>query len=569
MNICHNVQKLLHIRHTGVVMFRASSFILFIFLISTFLFTSAQAEKRVALVIGNSAYQHIGKLQNPANDADLMERTLKQLGFEVIVAKDVTQSGMKLAISQYARKVNSYGTDTIGLVFYAGHGVQVDGLNYLIPVDAKITSEAEVSIWAFPANDLLYAMGKLGNRVNIIVFDACRNNPYRRLFRSATSGLASMVAPQGSFIAFSAQPGAVAADGTGKNSPFTQSLAKHLLTRQLKIDDVLKRVGRDVYRSTRKKQRPWLQTDIYEELCLAGACGSTGKSNKELETMRKRLAALEERLKAQKKGTEAGKKSGKIALGVFPKKVNSEKFVHGYKFQDCPDCPKMIVVRGGAFTMGASKREKLSSKFERPQHKVTIKKFAVGQFEVTFNEWDACVSDGGCKGYKPSDNGWGRGTRPVINVSWEDAKSYVKWLSRKTGQTYRLLTEAEWEYAAGAARTSVFWWGNRINDTQANSSGVARKTLPVNSFKANPFGLYNVHGNVWELVEDCNHESYNNAPADGSAWLNANGGQCSHRIGRGGAWDLDPVLLRLRIRVAFERNFRNFTIGFRVARTLH
>jgi formylglycine-generating enzyme required for sulfatase activity len=143
--------------------------------------------------------------------------------------------------------------------------------------------------------------------------------------------------------------------------------------------------------------------------------------------------------------------------------------------------------------------------------------FAVGRFAVTFDEWDACAADGGCNGYKPEDKGWGRGRRPVIEVSWDDAKAYVAWLSKTTGKTYRQLSEAEREYVTRAGTTTPFWWGNSISTSQANYDGTSvngeyrQQTLPVGSLQPNPWGLYHVHGNVWEWVEDCNHGSYSGA----------------------------------------------------------
>ena len=199
----------------------------------------------------------------------------------------------------------------------------------------------------------------------------------------------------------------------------------------------------------------------------------------------------------------------------------------GAFFKDCPDCPEMTIVPEGRFTMGSPENEP-EHQSEEAQHEVRFgKPFAVGRFAVTFAEWDACVADGGCGGYRPGDGGWGRDDRPVINVNWNDAKSYVQWLSKKTGKQYRLLSEAEREYAARAGTVTPFWWGSSISTGQANYDGIAilttvvakgeyrEKTLPVKSFKPNPWGLYQVHGNVWEWVEDCWHDSYNGAPADG------------------------------------------------------
>ncbi len=217
---------------------------------------------------------------------------------------------------------------------------------------------------------------------------------------------------------------------------------------------------------------------------------------------------------------------------------------------------------------------------EGPQHKVTIAKpFAVGRFAVTFAEWDACVAAGGCGGYKPGDSGWGRGDRPVINVSWDDAKAYVAWLSKKTGATYRLLSEAEREYAARAGTTTPFWWGSSITPEQANYDGsmapykgggkkgqYRKKTLPVKSFEPNPWGLYQVHGNVWEWVEDCWNDSYNGAPADGSA-LDKRRLQQSRFARR--LLGSDPQILRSAYRFGDTTDDRYNGIGFRVARTLN
>ncbi len=214
----------------------------------------------------------------------------------------------------------------------------------------------------------------------------------------------------------------------------------------------------------------------------------------------------------------------------------------GEVFRDCDHCPEMVVVPAGRFTMGSPSSESGRDSDEGPQRRVTFgAKFAVGVYEVTFAEWDACVSDGGCGGYHPDDAGWGRGRRPVMRVSWDDAQAYASWLSRETGESYRLLSEAEWEYVARAGTTTRYWWGNNVGRNRANCDGCGSRwddesTAPVGSFGANGFGLHDVHGNVWEWVEDCWHDSYAGAPRDGSAWLGNNGGDCSRRVLRGGSW---------------------------------
>jgi formylglycine-generating enzyme required for sulfatase activity len=239
----------------------------------------------------------------------------------------------------------------------------------------------------------------------------------------------------------------------------------------------------------------------------------------------------------------------------------------GKQFRDCDACPQMVAVPAGFFTMGSPQSEEGWSSDEGPQHDVTLPKFALSQNEVTFDEWDACVKSGGCNRYEPSDQGWGRGRRPVINVSWDDAKAYVAWLSKETSQPYRLLSEAEWEYAARAKKTTRYWWGNDLpTPEQANFGWNVGKTSEVGAYPANPLGLYDMNGNVWEWVEDCWHDSYKGAPPkDGSAWTS---GDCSRRVLRGGSWGLTPEYLRSAFRLGFFREVRSGGIGFRVARTL-
>jgi formylglycine-generating enzyme required for sulfatase activity len=241
-------------------------------------------------------------------------------------------------------------------------------------------------------------------------------------------------------------------------------------------------------------------------------------------------------------------------------------------FKECANCPEMMVVPAGSFTMGSPTSEPGRSADEGPQHTVTIARpFAVGRFEVTFDEWDACAADGGCNGYKPSDEGWGRGRRPVINVSWDDAEAYVAWLSKKTGKSYRLLSGAEYEYATRAGTQTAYPWGNAVGTNNANchacgSQWDAKQTAPVGSFAANGFGLYDMVGNVREWTEDCYHDSYSGAPTDGSAWIE--GGNCYDRVVRGGSFLLAPAFLRSASRYWFTTDYRLRYLGFRVARTL-
>ena len=236
----------------------------------------------------------------------------------------------------------------------------------------------------------------------------------------------------------------------------------------------------------------------------------------------------------------------------------------GEVLRDCPDCGELVVVPTGDFDMGAN-----DVPYEKPVHKVTIAKpFAIGRREVTFDEWDACVSEGGCK-YSPDDRGWGRGKRPVIDVSWDDAQAFVTWLSRRTTKRYRLPTEAEWEYAARAGTPTNFPWGRDAGANNANcedcSPTPTRRTVPVGSLRPNGFGLYDTSGNVAEWVQDCWNDTYRNAPKDGSAWAT---GQCGQRVLRGGSFASRSNQIRSSSRFRYDHDVRYYANGFRVVREL-
>lgn len=217
-----------------------------------------------------------------------------------------------------------------------------------------------------------------------------------------------------------------------------------------------------------------------------------------------------------------------------------------------PTTPVMVELPGGRFTMGSEGGEK----DERPAHEVDVPPFAIGKYEVSFAEWDMCVADGGCNAYKPADEGWGRSAKPVINVSWNDAKAYLRWLSDVTGEAFRLPTEAEWEYAARAETSTGFFWGEGADPSQANYDFSIGMTTAVDAYQPNQFGLLGVHGNVWEWIEDCWTESYEDQPPE----------DCDVRGLRGGSWDDGAQGMRSANRQGAGRDLRSKAGGFRVAR---
>jgi len=240
--------------------------------------------------------------------------------------------------------------------------------------------------------------------------------------------------------------------------------------------------------------------------------------------------------------------------------------------------PQMVTIPSGTFQMGSNCCER---KDEEPIHTVTIKTFRMSQTEVTFAQWDECISDGGCS-YKPNDQGWGRGNRPVIDVSYQHiTEQFIPWLNKSTGQTFRLPSEAEWEYAARAGSATKYAWGNEIDCSQAQYGRYGLKeanklvrecgksyhgTVKVKSFSPNNYGLYDMNGNAWELVADCYRESYNGAPSDGSAWLSS---ECTFdHVLRGGGWYTPAIYLRSADRNGVSATQHDQHIGFRLAQQL-
>ncbi len=307
---------------------------------------------------------------------------------------------------------------------------------------------------------------------------------------------------------------------------------------------------------------------------------------------RERLARLEaerqrlEREKAEREKAKREKAKRERLAREKAKRAWRDALKQRPVFQHCPECPEMVVVWEGSFAMGSPRSESGRRSAEGQVHRVAIRApFAVGKYEVTFAQWDACVKGGGCNGYRPSDKDRGRGRNPVINVGWHDAKTYVRWLSQKTGKRYRLLSESEWEYAARAGTSASRYWGDDVSEQCSYANGRDESSAdfvgwwtgapcedgfvfnaPVGTFSANAFGIFDMLGNVWEWVEDCWHENYAGAPVDGSAWTT--GGDCEQRVLRGGSRSEKPTRIRSAARSHEAPGLRNGHTGFRVGLTL-
>jgi len=534
--------------------------------------SDAAQEVRVALVIGNTDYVNTRDLPNAIRDAVLVGETLSKVGFTVTTRQNMSQADMQRALRDFA--VAAASAD-VAMVYYAGHGIEVDRTNYLVPVDASFGSPDEVDFGAIPL-DLVMKSVQRARRLKVVVLDSCRDNPFISKWDAAgksgsnrsigARGLAPIQEPPSdTLVAYAARAGSTAADGgPNDNSPYAKALTRRLAEPGTEIILVFRKVRDDVLSETSNTQEPFTYGSL---------------SGQEFFFV---------------------PKGAKVAAGPDPAKGKKP----GESFRDCPDCPEMVIVPAGSFMMGSPPDEAGRDKDEGPQRKVTIAQaFAVGRFEVTRGQYAAFVQATGrdtgsscavftggewkfdgnrnwrSPGFEQTD------AHPLVCVSWEEAQAYVQWLSQQTGRRYRLLSEAEWEYAARAGTTSAFIWGTDPNAGCRDANGADRTaqgklpsnwtystctdgavfTAPVGSYAANRFGLKDMIGNAWEWTEDCYNESYAGGPADGTAWRT---GDCSRRVLRGGSWDDDPQVLRSAYRVGGDSTSRGSGSGFRLARTL-
>ena len=558
---------------------------------------TAQGGRRLALVVGNNAYQAQGVLSNAVNDARAVANSLTEVGFSVTKLEDVTRSRLTSALGDFSRSLRD---DDVVLFYFAGHGVQVDQDNYLLPTDYTGQTEMALRLDAIRAVDVQEMLRSA--RVAMLVFDACRDNPYRGT-RSVGAGLAPMEA-RGTLIAYAAGAGETAADAPeSTNGLFTGKFVEALRVPGLSATELFRRVRREVYRASNAEQWPAVYDDLLSDFVFRAApfadAGPAGvgrpvgvrdttavAARLQQETLfwesiqgGTRRADFEAFLEQFPNGTFAALARNRLAaLGTpaaerpapdpprRPDPARPRPWRAGEAFRDCPTCPELVVVPAGAFRMGCvSQRGCVDD--ELPVRDVQVASFALSRYEVTFEEYERFASATGRR--RPSDWGWGGGSRPVTGVSWEDAVAYADWLSDETGERYRLLSEAEWEYAARAGTRTTYGWGQNIGRNRANCDGCGSRwdddeAAPVGSFAANAWGLHDMHGNVSEWVADCWHESYARALGGGSAWLT--GGDCRRRVLRGGSWLGGPVYMRSAKRARIDVGLRYANVGFRVAR---
>jgi formylglycine-generating enzyme required for sulfatase activity len=557
------------------------SFIIVIFLFLLPSFVTAEAP-RYALVIGNGAYRHVENLPNTANDASAIAQKLSALDYTVDLCLDTDLASMTRALSSWVRRLSADRSNE-GFFWYAGHGMQIAGENYLLPIDIDAEDEAALIYGSYPLGRLLLSLEQTArNKLNVVVLDACRDNPFKNLpggTRGVSRGFVTVEhPPQDLFIMFSTSPGTTAADGEGgKNSPFTEAFLRYMDSGEI-LPVMAGLVTRETMRLTDGKQRPYQNGSIVSELyyTLGGTSSSAGTPTP--------VAAIVSNPPAR--GSEG------VAL----------------------PSPVMVPVSAGTFTMGSPSMELDRAPFDETAREVRLSGFSLAAKTVSVGEFRRFVedsghvttaeSDGGAFAYNEAKSEWefraginwrNPGFRqgddhPAVAVSWFDAVHYCNWLSVKEGlrpaytisgvqvgwdrnaNGYRLPTEAEWEYACRAGTTGPFFTGERISTAQANydgnfpynygNRGLFRKaTTSAGSFPPNEWGIYDMHGNVWEWCWDFSGR-VNTAPSVDP--LGPETG--ARRINRGGSWASSGKNLRSAFRSNDLPETAGASLGFRLAR---
>ncbi|MEZ5997928.1 MAG: SUMF1/EgtB/PvdO family nonheme iron enzyme [Hyphomonas sp.] len=543
---------------------------------------------RFALVIGNSDYyQPAWKLTNPANDAQLMADALGDVGFQVTVLLNGTEAEMEDAFAAHGARLKAAGKSAVGLIYYAGHGVQSQGLNYLVPVDANARSEQDIWRQAPRLGDALRYVEDAGNSVNFVILDACRDNPLPSATRSAGGGLAEVKPARGLLISYSTAPGYVAYDGDGSNSAFALALAQSISQQNLIAEQVFKRVADSVNAATGGLQTPFYNSGLTgADFCFAGCSGApvpppvvvadSVTSSRMPAGTRSAAGTNADRIEAPK----FNEVSSMLRASAFAAAATGQT-VEQRKFRDCTECPEMVAIPAGTFLMGSPDDEAERKPTEGPQWQVSVGAFAASATEITWGQLDACVAAGGCSGNKARaetrSEPWTKASMPVVNITWPEAMDYVRWLNEQVdGEPYRLLSEAEWEYAARAGTTTTFNTGDTLSDKQANFNAGRqyngsvkgtwpRQPMPAGYYPPNAFGLYEMHGNVAEWGADCWFHDYTGRFGD-AAVEDKSG--CRTRVVRGGSWEKIPSYVRSATRDSYPDTGRDDSIGFRVARDM-
>ena len=541
---------------------------------------SQQKPARIALVIGNAAYPGARTpLSTTIVDARSLADELRRSGFEVDLKINVGKADMRNAIDGFTGRI---GPGVDALFYFSGYGMQVDRQSYLMPLNADAWSPSDIRKDGIKIDSVLAEMHRKGARVKILIIDAARRNHWEGRFRASPEGLAGIDAPENTLAMYSAVPGKLVTDRPGTNSVFVGELNKEIHAANMAgaanvtAEDVFNHLKIGIYRASGNEQIPWVASSLVEQFYFGPQQTGAGT----------------QQASAQPAEPE---KPQPIVDNVPLRHLNEIALMPNDHFRECVSCPEMLVVPEGEYMMGSPDDEADRNSNEGPQHRVKIPRhFAVSKLKVKREEFEKFVNE---TSYAGEDRCFtledgkveeraGRsfrnpgfeqnGSHPAVCVDWDDAKAYVAWLSKKTGKLYRLLSESEWEYVARAGTKTPFWWGTSISTDEANYDGRSthgggstgeyrEKTVPADMFKPNPWGLYQVHGNAMEWVEDCWNDSYQYGPSDD--WMRV-AGKCDVHVRRSGAWNTPAKMLRAAYRDNRKTGNRASNTGFRVARTL-
>ena len=644
--------------------------------------------KRLALVIGNDAYQKVSKLEKAGNDASSMARELKTAGFDVMLYRDLNYQAMVKNIDIFADRIN--GGDQV-VVFFAGHGIQIKTGAYLLPIDIEANSESQVEKTAYGLADLTDKLSEAKASFALVMVDACRDNPLKSKGRAIGSsrGLSAIEPPKGQMVIYSASKGQQALDRLSDNDDnpngvFTRSFIASMKMPGVRIEDLVREVQdavEELAHTVSHEQRPAIYNESRGSFYFFGpstvnvqpATAAPPSAGARLKTAieredelwdsikdadsneafneylkgypkgkfvtqakillaklkkaaaptaapplptptrgdnpddalwnaveqarsaddyevyvkqypkgryvalaKQRIQKLKDEARQQAEAAEqrawqtaesnptlevyaaylASYPSGRYAAPAQSKlaamKKEEAELRPGKVFKDCADCPEMLYIPVGSFQMGGMATD------EQPIHKVTLKAFALGKTEVTQGQWKALM------GNNPSSFAQCGDDCPVENVSWDDTQAFISKLNQKTGKTYRLPSEAEWEYACRAGGQDEYCGSDSIDSVAWYGSNSGNKTHPVAGKQANAWGLYDMSGNVWEWKQDCWNDNYNGALDDGGAWT---AGQCSvGRVLRGGSWLNYPQVASVTSRSRYVASIRSSSYGFRLAK---
>jgi formylglycine-generating enzyme required for sulfatase activity len=584
--------------------------------------TSNYTGKKIALVIGNWAYR-FKPLNNPQNDARDMAQLLRQLDFKVIHKENLGFEEMEDEVIQFKLELKKKGQ--VGLFYFAGHGLEVEGINYLLPTDLRKPETQLIKRKSIEAQWVVDVMEHAGSEVNIVIMDACRTFPRPDKPRATSKdyGFAAMNAPKGTLIGFATSSGQSTPDGKkGSNGLYTGHLLKFMRQPGLTIEEVFKKTRQQVAWETRNKQVPPVYNSLIGDFCLVSCAKPKPDQEKilqaqleqerqkfeqerrekevlleqerrKLEQERREKEALLEQERREKEALQAQLEALKNQpKPVVPQPSQSNEFaplkVFRDRLADGSFGPEMVWIPAGSFRMGDIQGDGDSD--EKPVHRVSVGRFAMGKYEVTVGEFRRFVKatgyktdaekQGSCLSWSQAFK-WVEGanwrspgfsqaeTHPVTCVSWNDGVAYAKWLSQQTGKQYRLPTEAEWEYAARAGTETKYWWGNKLGSNNANCWNSYCKdsfeyTAPVGSFAPNPFKLYDMLGNLWEWTCSEYESKYSGKEQRCAKNVNKN-----NRLSlRGGSWNYDEAGLRSANRDFRTPTFRDVLVGLRVARLL-